>query len=266
MKLSAWIISYFGKEGKAREARKAAHTSQVEWLRGFGVPITILAQDYRKEDFLTGVKYITSPQVWPAQARNLLLPHFYAGDSLFGIFADNDSVLDPRFEGIENILDLDDLPGVDLFVPINPVNEPFNRKQQENKELYSKFLCFTRHLGITGNIMFLRNVGDVRFDEVVQPGEDPDFALEMAYKGYGVYRCDNLVLKELVTTSTLPWLATEGRQAYKDNLVNKWGDKGVTLRAGKLDRREFLSRYFRGPVNLQIPKAGVGALQPNILF
>lgn len=279
MKVSAYVISYFGPNS---ERRKAAHAKQLDWLHQYNIPIVVLAQGYDEKNFDSRCDYrISEPLGFPGRARNVLLREFYQSDVDLGIFMDSDSVLADRCDGsiLINLLQelgADSLKEVHLFVPVDPRQQPFTKDHEDRESVYAKYLHFHRHLGINTSVFFLQNLnklglGEIYFDEEFPgPCDDAEYAMQVAYAGLGVYRCSNIVLKEMENATTslvLDGTRQEAHRREKCRLVDKWRKHGVQFDDDglTLNRTNFLKTYFV-PSDVYVPKPGVTEEFNDYLF
>lgn len=88
------IISYLPDNEQTRQKRITAHKKQLDLLLQLGCNIYIVAQNYKKQDF------IINPNIWyfpfekgigPSQARNILLKYFYNTNEDWMLMCDDDA-------------------------------------------------------------------------------------------------------------------------------------------------------------------------------
>lgn len=275
---TAYIISWFGDDEK-KPKRKEYHTNQVEWMLEKGLNLVILAQEYSEEDYVqdSRVRYINGPTdriLTPGQARNVLLQDFYESDKDFAIFADNDSILYDHGDGRGFVKHINDNWSrynlIDMAIPVNPANEPFNKKFSEKKDLFDNNHVFTRTSNCKGSLFFLRNlkkhynkeiynagIYDVNEDGGIIGGEDGDLALQFIANGLGVYKFENLILKEFGGASNSTWSENmEHRVSLADLMHITWHDRfkdcGMELKDGRVNRKTFMKRNFKHPAKVII--------------
>lgn len=273
----AYIISWFGDQ---REKRLNYHNIQVEYFIDKGLDVVILAQEYQQSDYFEHeqVRYIDGPQdkvLTPGQARNILLNDFYYSDTDFAIFADNDSILYDHCDGehfIQHInANWDKYSFVDMAMPINPRNEPFNKRYREEHDLYFNNHVFKKTSNCKGSLFFLKNVlkyydkeiynaecFDRHSDGGILGGEDGDLALQFIVEGLGVYKFENLVLKEMGGADYSTWSESmEHRNTITDPMHNMWyerfKDHGMEIKDNRVNRRNFMKRNFKRPDKVVIP-------------
>ena len=273
-----YIISWFGDQ---YQKRLGYHNTQVEYFLNKGLKVVILAQDYNSKDFLehNDIRYILGPEdriLRPGEARNILLKDFYESDVDFAIFADNDSILYDHCDGehfVENInKNWEKYSHVDMAMPINPRNEPFNKRYREEKDLYFNNHVFKKTSNCKGSLFFLKNVlkyyqksiynaeeYNLHTDGGILGGEDGDLALQFIAQGLGVYKFENLVLKEMGGGEYSTWSESmEHRNTITDPMHLMWykrfKDKGMEMKDnGRVNRRNFMKRNFKRPDKVVIP-------------
>jgi hypothetical protein len=274
----AYIISWFGKDN--REKRKEYHDIQVQWMLDKGLNVVILSQHYNKEEYFEheNVRYIDGPSdtvLTPGQARNVLLKDFYNSDVDFAIFADNDSVLYDHCDGPEFInhinLNWDKYSFVDMAMPINPRNEPFNKRYKEEHELYFNNHVFKKTGNCKGSLFFLKNTKKHYDKEIynadefdngpdggILGGEDGDLALQFIVNGLGVYKFENVVLKEMGSDTYSTWSKdADHRNSITDPMHEMWYERykqhGMEIKNKRIQRRNFMKKNFKRPDKLVIP-------------
>lgn len=226
-----YIISYFGVN--RREKRKYCHHQQLDWCFKNNLEVIVYPQFYNDDEYVSGVTYLdhTNNLLLPAEARNICLKHFYNTNDDFAIFADNDSILytgekycdSSDFVEKFNKLHIRDLNKIDYFFPLNPGKIPFTKMLVDNKKVFDTNFVFSRNYDSKGSFAVLKNLRkfynlDVYYDEVnyvdesgkIIPNEDVDFAIRIAKQNLGVFRLDNIILKECGTIST--WATDRGNQ------------------------------------------------------
>lgn len=247
-----YIISWFGDDA-VQTKRREYHQRQLAWAQQQHLQPVVYAQEYLDTDYQDQVEYIVNTEgvKFPGTARNFLLDKFYASDEDWAIFADNDSVLhagpqhcdSKNFVEVFNNIDPELLGNVDAFIPINPANMPFNKLYAENTQTFQNNLVFRRSTAFKGSFFVLKNLRKFYnqrfyFDQTsftntegaMIGGEDVDFALQLLKSNFGVYQCQNIVLKELGHTVST-W--TEGARGHGDPEVKNAG-KSVLLNKYKL--------------------------------
>jgi hypothetical protein len=270
MKLkSIYIISWFGNDDVAQR-RRDYHTKQLAWVFQNNLKPVVYAQHYNKEDFKSGVEYIVNDKEikLPGHARDCLLEKFYASDEDWAIFADDDSVLhegqqhcdSKNFVEVFNNIDPELLGNVDAFIPINPANMPFNKLYAENTQTFQDNLVFKRSTAFKGSFFVLKNLRKfynkpIYFDQTTFTdstgkmigGADIDFGLQLMQNDFGVYQCQNIVLREFGHTVSTWTQGAKGhggdtRTKSRECLINKY--KLSTNKAGNI---MFRSVYKNNP-------------------
>lgn len=242
-----YILSWFGNDS-IRDKRKEYHRQQIEWARQNNLDIFVFPQGYNKEDYVEGVNYLDNPNthiLFPANARNYMLKHFYASDCDYAIIADNDSILHSGEQHCDskdfvekfNNISLSSLEEIDFFFPINPAKMPFSKTYREQKDQFDKNLIFTRNIDAKGSFAVLKNMKKffnvefyydeknfVTVDGKMIAGEDQDFGINLLNNGYGCYMCNNIVLKEFGHAAST-WSNNRGDEMKKSRqiLISKYG-------------------------------------------
>jgi hypothetical protein len=212
-----YIISWFGPD--STNARRAEiHKRQLDWVKKNDLQPVVFAQNYKEEQYEPDVQYIKhqGKVLTPGDARNILLKEFYNSDEDYAIFADNDTYLytgqkyganDTFVQTFRNI-PFENLSDVDMFLPVNPANQPFTKDLTENAEgdkirwrLRPTFMTKT-------SILIVKNIKkhhdkEIYFDEkfvnsdgTLIPCEDQNFGIEFIQNGLGVFICNNIIFKE----------------------------------------------------------------------
>lgn len=268
-----YIISYFGT--KDIDKRILYHDKQLQWAFDSNLSPVVLAQHYKQEHYRNNVEYIINNDILLKQveARNILLNKFYNSDEDFAIFADNDCYLyqgekygynDKFVETFRNI-PIKNLNNIDLFVAINPKNQPFTKDFETNKRLYETRWSFTPAF-IASGLFVLRNLKKYYNDEIyfdlnmIKPDrsiiacEDQDFPIQMIMKDYGTFVCNNIVMKE-EGSNTSTWtkndkdlrkqLTKEGHDyiSKKFNLpIQSESEKGIWMKIFKRKNKKLKPR------------------------
>lgn len=268
-----YIISYLGTSDQ--DKRLQIHNRQLDWAINQGLKPIVLAQQYQDDWYRPDVTYIkhNGELLRQVEARNILLHHFYNSDEDFAIFADNDCYLyqgskygynDIFVETFKNI-PLENLYNIDLFVAINPKNQPFTKDFETNQRLYETRWNFTPAF-IASGMFVLRNLKKYYNDEIyfdlnmikadrsIIACEDQDFPIQMIMKDYGTFVCNNIVMKEEGSTSST-WtkndkelrkqLTKEGHDyiSNKFNLpIQSVSEKGIWMKIFKRKNKKLKPR------------------------
>lgn len=231
--IKVYIISFNGERGSdVRQQRFEFHNDQVErWLAySPQAEVNILAMEYDDTDFIHNprVKYVDKldTKLPIAEARNVLLNHFYDSNDEWAVFCDNDGYihLHDKFPHthIDMLSILETYPqnfeGIDLFFPHwagRPGDGAFydlydNTKSNEEITDWNNELLFEwNYARMKGTVFFLRNHKErtqmsTKFNVqgATIPGEDDEFALHMTLQNKGVYILRNIQLGEFNVPST----------------------------------------------------------------
>lgn len=274
--MKALIVSYFGPRTspEVREKRKEYHFKQLEWLfaQGFNPSdIWISSKDYDQNEFFPGVVYFDRPStkvaIPPALGRNQLLRAWYETDDDWCLLLDNDSILDDRNQGnIIEWLEHNALSEVDAFVPVNPGapgRGAFNRLW-EDRAVQDNWVFERGEL--KGSLMFLKNLKkhhnkELYFDEGdrCKSAEDYFFGFDMVELGMVPMWCNNIVLKELATSTKESMLWKTSDTTRQDFQV-MWKTAAANLypqmefKGGTFYRSAFYDKY-RTPKRIDVPKS-----------
>lgn len=230
MKLrTVYIIHYLPNDPTERAKRKKVHHEQLTYWLSQGLRCVVAASNVNFDDeyIHEGVEYIMTPRVGIANSRNMLLRAFYASDEDFGIFADDDVVLNDAIGSglvLEEFLEMDinRMSRIDLFSPIHPDWHGLEAARLANLDVSAGY-NFKKNPRQAGHCMFLRNM--VKFynreyyfknEWAPQPwvercGEDVVFGLDLHMDGFGVYDCYNM-LKVVSNDDTSTWLSDAGKR------------------------------------------------------
>ena len=227
--MKAYVITYLPDDPIVRKKRYQAHLLQVSWLRENNIDIIISQRNYKPDEFIDGCEYYEQPEstglLKPAVARNQLLDIFYASGDDWGLFLDDDSMLDPRGNNIiPNMAIVPDKVGV--FSPLNPgtpgVGAWKDWFKTDEPEDYWVFIGEN----LKGSMMFIRNIPEkLKFRENVLVGEDVMFGYDMLEMGYGSYWCKNIILKE--SNASGPAAQTWNETTFDRTEINKMFQKIV---------------------------------------
>ncbi len=226
---TAYVIHYLPNDPVERAKRKRAHFEQINYWLAYNFKFVIAASNLLEEDIFyhEDIRYIHTPRVGIANSRNMLLREFYASDEDFGLFMDDDVILNDAYGSggiVEEFIDMDiaRMRGIDLFSPIHPVWHGAAECQKANLDLYAGFK-FERNPRVAGHAMFLRNMRKFYDREyyfknewapqpwVERCGEDVVFGLDLHMDGFGVFDCYNMI-KVVENDETSTWLSDSGKR------------------------------------------------------
>jgi|SRR6185503_6057843 len=279
------IISYMGEDPAVQERRVREHDIQLKWLSQVlpKSPVHILAQRYKEEWFRKGpvykVRSKSSPLLLPGFARNELLKEFYRSSDEWGLLLDNDAMLYQHQDGPTIFAHMQKFSarwsGVDIWVPLDPRNEPFSKRLTD--PLYRKNIELRKcGLSIKGSMYVLRrpvSKDKIFFQETLDKGfagEDGMFVADAVIAGWACYVCTTVVLREVVSGkyTTIKTLEESRRSGGKEMMelsrkmfLGRYGQHGLILQSGKGGRtrfstKHFFRRYWRHPDRVLISKRG----------
>ena len=274
--MDAYIISYFGKDKKTRLIRIGYHYYQLTWLLEMpGIEnIHILSMDYDH-------KYITCPEnimrlphpriiyhdselVPPSQARNKLIKIFNETDKDWGLFLDNDSIIDPRFDGREIINIIERNLGTinadtDLMTVVSPRQMPFSGFIEKNAEKCQSMTPMKHYTYLKSSLFFLKNFpkfGEepIYFDEELAMAEDTEYAARLASKGKIIRMISTVILQEFGLNDSTLFPAENGKKSFEKRQENlkaiyqmmyeRYKDYGAEMNKGE----EFKSIKFSSAI------------------
>lgn len=263
--MKALIVSYFGPRSnpEVRAKRKEYHERQIEWLLSEGFvhsDIWVSCKDYDESEKIEGIRYFERPDIKvaipPALGRNQLLEEWYKTNDDWCLVLDNDAILDDRNQGnIIQWLRSNELKEVDAFVPVNPGapgRGAFNRLW-EDKDVRDNYVFERGEL--KGSFMVLKNLKkhhghELYFDtgDRCRSAEDYFFGFDMVELGMVPMWCNNIVLKELAT-STKESMLWKTDDASRQDYQAMWKDAacatydGMEMKNGQLRRSAFYDKH-----------------------
>jgi len=240
-KLDAFIISYFGKKPELRKTRYGLHYQQlICLLEQPGIEdIHILAMDYANNSITTPennlkfphprIHYHDSEVVPPSKARNKLMKIFNATNKPWGMFADNDAVIDPRHDGrdIINIIERNTKilnRECDLLVPLCPMVHPFNGYLDKFKLRLDDEMPVERNNWMKGSLFWLKNRSisnqePIYFNEDMATMEDAEYVPRLLSNKASVWLLRTVILTDLgIHDSTLFPQDKKGNQSRVDDM------------------------------------------------
>lgn len=258
--MKARVISYMGDIGALQQKRLALHNRQLDWLLARGLEILVFDQGYQESWYRSdpGITYARykGPLLRPGPARNELLKEFYASSETWTVMADNDSVLVDERDG-HTIFGL--LPqvadNIHIFSPVNGAIRGYPWKAKP--DFFADFLVFERHVELKGSFWFLRNPPEPLWFRDMEIAEDGDFVFQAVMAGLGVFQCHNIALNEFAAyegSSTLYDMETRKTVHAKAKAFFAETYPGMRFANGRLNKREFIARFWQGPHGHTIEK------------
>jgi hypothetical protein len=227
----AYIITYRPENEAVFQSRREVHLKQIEYWRKQGLKFLICADNYRDEDYIlaSDIQYIRGcdyphelhkPNI--ASARNALLSEFYKTDEDFGIFLDEDIILEAGFEDNDQFIsnfrsNWTALNGIDAFTAATPAWTTKSRLRENRSNVYDKNFEFEWNPNMAGHLYAMRNFKkfydtEYYFKESWCPtatgncGEDVVFTVDLARAGLGVYTLNNIT-KQVACDDQSIWMA-----------------------------------------------------------
>jgi hypothetical protein len=284
---AAYIVSFLPNDTVHRSSRKTNLRRQLRWWRLMtDIPVFVLASNWQNWELaaeeelqLLGSRAggaISMPGQTLIGNRSACLEQFYADRYHWGIMMDDDAILyhsPSHNSGGAFFSEMAANGGhayreVDVFFPINPAKLPGqNQVWAEAPDFYRTRHVFQANYDLKGSLFVVRNFRLYGRKEVLPPrdhtlhGEDTLFAVEAVANGCTVYRCENIVLKELSGSSHFqhtPEVMKSGNAA----IAARYAAHGLRMhgegkRAHLLDRTVFVDRHLRGrPQRVVVKKPG----------
>jgi len=209
--IKAYIISYLG-QGDRAYTRYGQHQQQLnQLLRDERIShITILCQAYdvtcgesrRIEDLCPPhprITYIHDEQMSPAQARNKLLKIFYEDKEVtWGHFADNDAIIDYRYDGTK-VYDWfleDTLPSAVKWVTcMSPRHQPWKGYLQQNEHTMKDCIPVHQCNYLKTTLFWVKHdTTHIYFDETMPEMEDMAMIGEVILGGMLMYQFKSVVM------------------------------------------------------------------------
>jgi len=271
---AAYITSYLPRDPMHRAQRLTDLHQQLRWWRLMtDVPVHVLASGWTPSRIAAdpelarlhhhggGVEQVRSQSI--NLNRIACLEAFYASDYPWGIIMDDDAILyhsPAHNSGGAFFSEMAQNPpslysGVDVFYPINPQKRPGqNQIWQKAPTLYRTHHVFDAGYDLKGSLFIVRNFRLDGRAPILPPakfnliGEDTLFAIEAVANGCSVFRCGNLVLKELSGKSHFQHTPAQ-MQAGNQAIAAMYATQNLRMNtaAGRthlLDRSAFISRYL----------------------
>jgi hypothetical protein len=200
--MMAGIISYLPDDTRLADTRIEAHMKQLEWLRQFQLPTTVVEQNYglrllHPRDSV--IRYTKG--IGPSAARNEILKKFYNSRYDWLLLLDDDVRIYEYYDYTNLIRQMreypDDFKKLDGFTCIVPNYVPFRQANKDDKTFNTHWKMQRLHFGEAVPILFMRNLkkfydDEIYFDDSFSVSddkirEDIEFHLRFAQK-YRMYQ------------------------------------------------------------------------------
>ena len=278
------ICSYLPLDDKLRQFRLGRIKKQKEFFDTNlpGIKIYCCAQQYRDEDYLSGIEYIKFEKpIGQSKARNELLKVFYNSDEDFILLADDDTWLYPYYDCINYFKDLLEDPKpflkLDLVSGVLPVLGGFKQKIIDNFQAYESNHILTPLDAKTLAFTLLKNQKkyygkEYYLSEIKYKGfhEDIDFIINLFLEGRTLRTNSTFILNTPFNPGTSTLFndfseRTEGLEKTRKDLIEKYGeDKLFFTQGNKLDYRALRKRYDKLPEYIIIPRKTKMVLTENL--
>lgn len=268
---AAYIVSFMPNNQKHQNSRRLDLEKQLRWWELMtDIPIHVIASNWgplaleKAPDLCRlatrGGGVIQAPAQSVVLNRNAALQAFYASDYPWGIIMDDDAILydSPNHnsgaaffsEMAKN--DSGAYEDIDFFFPINSGKPPgHNTIWSANPVLYRDHHVFSGNYDLKGSMFIVRNFRLSDRPQILTPphtglGEDTLLAMEAVGQGCTVYRCDNIVLKELPGESHFRHTTAKMKKG-NEVIAAKYADQGLRMGSEHLlDRRDFVRNCLSG--------------------
>lgn len=261
---AAFIISYLDDNPEKRARRLAVHNEQLDqWITNTHLPIFVISMNYQPQDYYQSprITYINSPPIPANAARKMAFELFYDTNFEWAVMIDNDSWLysDAHHGSGWKIFDqmnwqIHEFKRLGVFFPLNPQKMPFS--QELSKPIYQDYLVFKKALDLKGSMFFVRNFvkagqTPVYPDPLMGYSDDVLLAFDTIAAGYGVYRCNNIILNEKTANSSSFAEAHTDRKPLmlEGNLeiIKRYPGLELIKESHLLDYRKWINRTFVPP-------------------
>lgn len=201
------IISYLPDDITIRQKRLQAHKKQIDNLQKFNLPIYVVAQNYKQNEYIKGVNYIyMGAKLGPSGARNLLLKQFYATNQDFMWMLDDD-IYPYNYYDLDLFINeintnVDKFKELDYIRPVFAFQVPF-KKQIYSDYRNARFYVFTDKNSINTTCCgILRNLNKyynkcVFYDDLdmIHGGgyEDKDFCFKLKQNNIKTHVLDTFI-------------------------------------------------------------------------
>ncbi|QRY67970.1 hypothetical protein JVX98_27110 [Ensifer sp. PDNC004] len=262
----AYINSFVPDDAEKRLCRHYDLEWQLRWWRRMtDIPVTVIASGWSDDEVAShgelnriaenGGRIIRAPAREIIDNRRHSLQEFYDSDHDWGIIMDDDASLhhgDSHNSGASFFSEMaaNDPAAyetIDVFSPFTGKMPSHNVVWRENPQLFKENHVFDPYYDLKGSMYIVRNFPKLGRPEILPPasfrlhGEDTLFGVEAISKGASVYRCNNIVLRELRSGGTLFPNRAANMKIGNTRIAEMYADKGLSM-AGKhlLDRSEML--------------------------
>lgn len=269
-KFAAFITSFLPIDQAARRERLTNLHRQLRWWRLMtDMPVNVFASNWTQAQIDADTELsllpahggsVTSVPPQPLVLNRIAcLKAFYASSYPWGVIMDDDAILydSPAHNSggafFSQMARNTPAPydGVDVFYPINPAKLPGqNQIWAKAPGLYADHHVFDAGYDLKGSLFVIRNFPLYGRPAILPPashllhGEDTLFAVEAVSKGCTVFRCGNMVLKELSGPSHFQHTKAVMRQGNQA-IASLYAAQGLRMsgnaaRSHLLDRSDFL--------------------------
>lgn len=267
----AYINSFMPADAEKRLCRQYDLEWQLRWWRRMtDIPVTVIASGWTDEETArhgelnrvteNGGRVIRTPAREIIDNRRHGLQEFYDSGHDWGIMMDDDATLHHALQYNSGASFFSEMAAndpaaydaIDVFSPFTGKMPSHNVVWRENPDLFEGNHVFDPYYDLKGSMYVVRNFRKFGRPQILPPeafrlhGEDTLFGVEAISKGASIYRCNNIVLRELRSGGTLFPNRAANMKIGNTRIAKMYADKGLSM-GGKhlLDRSEMLRRAGR---------------------
>ena len=231
MHIPIYIISYRGTDAALKPKRVQFHKNQLTQLVKLfpQSPITVVAQNYIDVELEQEVTtYIRTGQMYPAQARNIMLKQFYESNEDWALFIDDDILFKEEYHPlafIDNLVaGLYNTNPVTLIMPSYGMLRPINGPLLDAKEITTNNFILEGNTKFRSGMFLIRNIKkftgkEYYFDEVLKTNEDYAFGCELIKNNMYVHTHWNIVAHDQGQNDSVLMLEAGSNVRFNDVFI-----------------------------------------------
>lgn len=267
----AFITSFMPDVAEKRVARQYDLEWQLRWWRRMtDIPATVIASGWTDEEIAShgelnrvaenGGRIVRAPARELIDNRRHSLQEFYDSDHDWGIIMDDDACLQHSSRHNSGAAFFSEMAAndpssydlIDVFSPFTGKKPSHGMVWPKNPELFEQNHVFDPYYDLMGSMYVVRNFRKLGRPEILPPvsfrlhGEDTLFGIEAISKGASIYRCNNIVLRELrLGGSSFPDREVN-MKIGNTRIAEMYADQGLKMgSAHLLNRSEMLQNVGR---------------------
>lgn len=201
------IISYLPDEPGVRSKRLEAHKKQINILKSYNIPIYVVAQNYKEEEYDNSINYVyKGAPLGPSGARNYLLKQFYNTNNDFMWLLDDDIYPYDYYDLDMFIKDIhfnpDKFMSVDFIRPILAFQVPFKKTVYEEPKNTNYYVFKDQNTIGTTCCCIIKNLKkhynkqlyyDTMNVECGEGYEDKDFCFKLKQNGIKTHKLQTFI-------------------------------------------------------------------------